>query len=166
MKKTFFKIDGIEKVMQRINKVLKRIELDITSEGFIRVSMYIRQKTENEYPKTPLYTGNLRASYFTVIKGKGNVNTGNYPLIKPNKVDPKDKALQRTVVSMMKGVSNSINYPNMIFGFSANYAAPVHEDMEAKNWNRSNSGPKYFQLHLQRNRKDILHILAKSARKS
>ena len=51
----------------------------------------------------------------------------------------------------------------MIFGFSANYAFWVHENIDPTvNWNRPGSGPKFLQAALKRNFREILTILGNS----
>lgn len=47
----------------------------------------------------------------------------------------------------------------IIFGFSANYAAYVHENMTAQNWNRPGSGPKFLEAAIKRNTYKILLII-------
>lgn len=56
----------------------------------------------------------------------------------------------------------------IIIGFSANYAVFVHEmvdkDNKKINWNRPNSGPKFFEEALKRNEKEIVRIIAENAK--
>ena len=54
--------------------------------------------------------------------------------------------------------------PYVVFGYSANYAAAVHEMMQSPsgkpiNWSRPGSGPKFFEASLKRNKKKILRII-------
>ena len=49
------------------------------------------------------------------------------------------------------------------FGFSANYAIFVHENIGAK-FNRPGAGAKFFEASLKRNEKEILAIIAKNAK--
>ena len=59
------------------------------------------------------------------------------------------------------------NAPVLMFGFSASYAAWVHENMGAGdktiNWKRPGAGPKFLQAALARNERDILRIIAENA---
>jgi hypothetical protein len=51
----------------------------------------------------------------------------------------------------------------MIFGFGANYAFWVHENINPEvKWNRAGSGPKFLQAAIKRNFKRILMILGNS----
>lgn len=55
--------------------------------------------------------------------------------------------------------------PAIAMGFSANYAAHVHEMVgENINWNRPDSGPKFLEEHLLKNRLGILEEIRKAAK--
>ncbi len=54
------------------------------------------------------------------------------------------------------------NRPGLLIGFSANYATFVHENLEAVNWTRKGSGPKFLEKALERNHKEILEEISKS----
>lgn len=155
-------IKGIDEVMKNLNKALKQMQGTVTNAGFIKVAVAVRQSMNSQIPLIPVDTGNLRASFFTVIKGRGQVDMANPAPVKPHRIPAKHIAFQKTFVAQMNGLSQSKNYPNMIFGFSANYAAIVHEDMKPKNWNVPGSGPKFFQAHLERLQGEILRILSEN----
>ena len=58
--------------------------------------------------------------------------------------------------------------PYVVFGYTARYAAAVHEMMESPsgkpiNWSRPGSGPKWFEASLKRNSALIVQIIARSA---
>lgn len=53
--------------------------------------------------------------------------------------------------------------PAVIFGFSANYAAFVHELLGA-NFQRPGAGPKFLQAHIRRTRERTLRIIRDNAR--
>jgi small nuclear ribonucleoprotein (snRNP)-like protein len=158
-------IKGVDDFMRNLNSALDDVKASITNKGFIEVSMLVRRSTETTSPITPLDTGNLRASYFTVIKGKGAVGTVDYPLVKPAEVSSSDRALQRNVVAAAASVSKANNHPNMMFGYSANYAAAVHEMSDSDtNWSRSGSGGKWFQRNLEKNKSEIIKVLANNSK--
>ena len=53
--------------------------------------------------------------------------------------------------------------PGIIFGFQADYAFWVHENVGANvNWSRPGSGPKFMQAALNRNTRKILQIIGES----
>ena len=53
--------------------------------------------------------------------------------------------------------------PGLMMGFSANYAAAIHEKVGAK-FQRPGSGPKFFEASLKRNRKEIINIIGINAK--
>lgn len=58
--------------------------------------------------------------------------------------------------------------PYVIFGYSANYAAAVHEMLTSPlgkpiNWSRPGSGPRWFEASIKRNALAVLHIVKKYA---
>jgi hypothetical protein len=48
----------------------------------------------------------------------------------------------------------------VVFGYSANYALYVHEMIGPTNWTRANSGAKWFEYAIKRNRDRILALIA------
>lgn len=65
-----------------------------------------------------------------------------------------------TSFKVPEGISHNI-------GYNANYAAFVHEMIGGDkkiNWNRPNSGSKWFQAALGRNHKQILSIIRENAK--
>ena len=62
----------------------------------------------------------------------------------------------------------STGNPAMNIGFSANYAIFVHEMVGEKskkiNWNRPNSGAKFFEASLKRNMNEVLQIIQREAK--
>lgn len=53
--------------------------------------------------------------------------------------------------------------PAVIFGYSANYAAYVHEMLGA-HFQRPGAGPKWFQSHIRRTKERTLRIIWENAR--
>jgi hypothetical protein len=54
--------------------------------------------------------------------------------------------------------------PIVFAGYKASYAEIVHENIGAINWTRPGSGPKWLQIHFDRNRPEMLMIVAQHAR--
>jgi len=54
--------------------------------------------------------------------------------------------------------------PTVWAGYTAKYAEIVHEKIGAVNWTRTGSGPKWLQIHYDRNRREMLMIVAQHAR--
>lgn len=165
MKRKRFHIEGIDEVMKRIEKEMNKKSVNITSTGFIRISMLVRNDMEANFPRIPLDTGNLRASYFTTLKDSRNrtqdVGSGFDSTTTGKSAE--EKQAQAAFVSLMRQTVNASKKPLMIFGFSANYAKAVHEMKGNVNWKRPGSGSKFFEKSLQRLEKQIINILADSA---
>jgi hypothetical protein len=52
------------------------------------------------------------------------------------------------------------NGPALRIGFQANYALYVHEMLDSNiNWTRKNSGPKFFEYAIKRNKDQVLKII-------
>lgn len=56
-----------------------------------------------------------------------------------------------------------VKNPTLIFGFSANYAAYVHE-MVGAHFKREGAGAKFFAAALDRNHREILEAIRKEAK--
>lgn len=55
--------------------------------------------------------------------------------------------------------------PRVVLGFSAYYAVFVHENLEAKNWSRPGSGPKFLEAAIKRNEAEVKRILVEEISK-
>lgn len=53
--------------------------------------------------------------------------------------------------------------PIVTAGYTAYYAPYVHEKVDAINWTRPGSGPKWLQIHYERNRRQMFLIVAQHA---
>lgn len=162
-------LEGLEGVMKNLNKAVKHIE-GKTLSGLIRGAIIIRRSMEDATPKVPVDTGNLRASFF-VVTSKGGLNTKGLiqttnPEWKTGKnVDvSKLGANHSSVVSSSLSEAKSAKYPVVILGFTANYAVFVHENYNAKNWNRTGSGPGFLQAAVKRSQGKIVAVIAEEAK--
>lgn len=54
--------------------------------------------------------------------------------------------------------------PIVFAGYTIDYAPIVHENVGAVNWTRIGSGPKWLQIHYERNRFEMQMIVAQHAR--
>ena len=61
------------------------------------------------------------------------------------------------------GTPHPIN-PIVFAGYSASYAEIVHENIGAINWTKPNSGPKWLQIHWDRNIFEMIMIVAQHAK--
>lgn len=128
-------IKSFNTVKANLSREIEAIE-NRSMEGLIQAAAYIRVDMERTPPLIPVDTGNLRASWFT----------------------------SRLLFHWK---------PSLIIGFSANYAVFVHEMVDfgrgegnvfAINWNRPNSGPKFFEACLNRNHDEILKIIQENVK--
>ena len=159
-----FKLKGVDKFFNKLEETLKKKEIAVTTKGCMRVAIFIRNESEKTYPVVPVDTGHLRASFFTFIKGSDN-SIQTVPAA-ATAIKPVPAAVTQQTnanLTLLKTTVTALPTPGMIFGFAANYAMAVHEKKGAE-WNRPNSGPKYFLTHLVRNKKKLLTILAESAK--
>lgn len=153
-----FELKNVHEIISNINQKMEEIG-NKSLAGMIRAAILIRRDMEFTSPKVPVgETGNLRASFFIVTtKGGGDQAGGR----KPSGEMAQEHA---ATVSEVQSVVRRETLPALAMGFSANYGVYVHENLEAKNWNRRGSGPRFFLSALERNRDQIIKIIAENAR--
>jgi hypothetical protein len=141
---TDWHLRGIEEVTTRINEEYQKISID-GGKALILAARMVLNDADITPPLVPILTGNLRASQFIgrrqyMAQISENSNVG---------------------ASVDKTAEGFIYVE---FGYGANYAAAVHEMMQAPsgkpiNWTRPGSGPKFFEASLKRNEPKIKFIL-------
>lgn len=172
-------ISGIDEVMKNLNKVVDKIQGNITP-GLIKCSILVRRDMENTPPKIPVDEGNLRASWFTVVsKGVGGEKGGDF---RGEKAGDMSNDHQITVTEAQSMISQP-NKSLLAMGFSAHYALWVHENVDAnfagradklkfdskgkvtaktrKYSRRPGAGAKFFESSLKRNQVKMISIIAK-----
>lgn len=154
-------IKGLQQVVKNLNRQVRRIE-GRTLAGLIDANIIIRRDMENSYPRIPVDTGNLRASYFCVTS-KGRAEDGGTPVFK-GMGSARMSSQHENVLSKARASASIMRDPAIIIGFTANYALPVHERFGTVNWNRPNSGPKFLEKALKNNEREILNAIRKAAR--
>lgn len=158
-------LQGVETVMRNLNKEIAAIK-GRTLKGLIRAQIIIRRDMETTAPVIPVETGNLRSSYFTVTSnekiaaGMKRSATGGFKGKDAARLAGDHSATMSTYASTAK----SRGIPNVIMGFSAYYAAYVHEMVGAQNWSRESSGAKFFESSIQRNSGAVLRMIAEEAK--
>jgi hypothetical protein len=135
-------LKGIEIVMKNLNKVVKDTKQKSFA-GLIDCGILIRRETEKGSPITPLDTSNLTNSWFITTATK------SLPGVSADK----------SVVAEAQALTKTKEYPTMIFGYTANYAAYVHEMHANVNWSRPGSGPYWLYKAIRKNEKEMLKIL-------
>lgn len=157
-------IKGLNTVIKNLHKEVKKIE-GKTLKGLIRAGIVVLRDVELKSPKTPVAKvmgGNLRASRF-LVSSKGGVSFGRSPSFKGKKIASKLSAGHANILSEAAGIAKSGGQPTVLLGFSAYYAAPVHE-MTGVTWSRPGSGGKYFEKAIDRNIKKMVSYIAKEAK--
>ena len=135
-------LKGIEAVMKNLNKVVKDTKQKSFA-GLIDCGILIRRETEEGNPITPLDTSNLTNSWFI---------TTAFSTISGSQADS-------STVAEAKSIVTSKTYPTMIFGYTANYAAYVHEMHANVDWTRPGSGPYWLYKAIRKNEQEMLKIL-------
>lgn len=169
-------IEGFDKVMANLNKELEGIK-NRSVEGLIMAAAFVRRDTEKTPPITPVDLGNLRASWFVVsAKGKaqdplgvsGNFRQGRGKQARSKDFIAKMKQGHVQAINESAGIvrSNEAGKQGkfVVAGYSANYALWVHEMIGAVKWSRPNSGPKWFESAVYRNRDTIVKIVRDKAK--
>lgn len=157
-------IKGLNKVLKNLNREVVKIKGN-TLKGMIRGGIFVLRDVELTSPMTPVDIGNLRASRF-LASSTGGVSMGRSPSFKTGGKGVKEK-LEEThtnVLEWAKSKAMAAGKPTVLFGFSAYYAAPVHEMSGMVNWTRPGSGPKYFEKAIHRNIKNMLTVMRKEAK--
>lgn len=150
-------VKGRDKVLAELNKQVKEIE-GRTQKGLIRGVMEIRRKMDKQPPLVPVYTGNLRASWFTVTPN--SIQEGSSPQFKGKNANKLAADHSATISRMQSEIKGKVA---VAMGFSANYAAEVHEKIEAK-FKRPGAGAKFFQAAIYNSMNEVLEIIRKEAK--
>jgi hypothetical protein len=149
------KLKGMDKVLVKLGQEVKKIE-NKSVKGLIRAGIIIRRGTEQTTPKTPVDIGNLRASWF-MVTSKGTSPQGKQGAFKG------EKAGQLTgqhsqLIGEYTAVSVAKQQPNIIMGYTANYAMAIHEKVGAT-FQRPGAGAKWLESSIKRNSKQILKVI-------
>ncbi len=156
-------IQGVDELMENLNKEIEQIK-GRSMKGLIKAAIIIRRSMDHTPPLIPLLTGNLRASWF-VVSAKGLKS--EIPTFTGDKADEVQNDFN-DAVNEAKAEVSAIGKHGLfiVIGFGANYSAAVHE-MYGKgdvNWSRPNSGPKFFESAVKRNKDKILKTIADNAK--
>jgi len=163
------RVFGFEEVMDNLNRELEGLQ-NKTMGGMIKAVAFIRERTEMKKPLTPMDLSNLSNSWFVVTatgvpdgrgtsKFKDNKRTGlTAAKLASEHVAAVEEA--RAIVKSMEGTKNKI----VMFGYSANYAMWVHENVDAEHWKRTGSGPKWLEIHIKRSSGKIIQIIKENSK--
>lgn len=153
---------SLKLVIGNLNKEIKQIK-GHTLGGLIESAIIVRRDMEKTSPLIPVWQGNLRLSFFTVTS-KGTIKAGASPTPTFTGKKAEEMSMQHnSVKSKYLSRASSTREPTIILGFSAEYAASVHEKYGAR-FKRPNAGAGFFVDAIYRNKRKILETIKQSAR--
>jgi len=150
-------LKGMDIVLRNLNKEIRDIK-DRSLVGLIEAVVMLRADME---PKIPVDLANLKASFFTVTS-KSQSATPAF-----NNADGGAAELSTDYASAIADAKARIGnhrMPLIIFGFSANYSAAVHEMPEYYNFSKEGTGPKWMESVIKADKDQILEIIHKNAK--
>jgi hypothetical protein len=154
------KLIGIDRVMANLNKEMQQIK-GRSIQGLIAAGAYVRRDMDKVSPRVPVDTRNLDHSFFmtTALKSeKVMSDEGRFVGERAGELSSGHSAAKMAAQAVARGARQ----PLMIMGFSANYAAKVHET--DRPYKRPGSGAKFFESALDRNTKKIIEIIGNYAK--
>jgi len=158
-------VEGMDEVIRNLNAKIKNIK-GRSNRGLVNAALHIRISTELKEPYTPVDIGNLRASWFIAAADglqadplgvSGNFKRGRKHHITAAELRGQYNAITAASLAEVRAKKD----PNVIFGYTANYAWAVHEKVgiPLENWSRPGSDAKWLETHLNRNFDTILKIV-------
>jgi hypothetical protein len=155
------RLSGINEVMRNLNAEIQRIE-NRTMKGLILSAEQIRRRMESKTPYIPFDYGNLQSSWF-IVTSKSHIGARVAPAFKGPDAGVLMSFHSETLAEA-KGMLSGVSQPVLIMGFTANYAAWVHEMIGKNiNWSKEGSGPKFFQRAIEDKRDSILATIKREA---
>ena len=150
---------GLEKVLAKLNKELKTIE-NKTVGSLVKAAIIIQRDMEFTQPLTPVDLGNLRSSYF-ITSISQTINPGSFTGPKTSELS----SYSSEVISKYEQMSRRKNKGgySVYFGFTAYYAAKVHE-WDTAIFKRPGSGPFFFEASIKRNSARIITLAWQEAK--
>lgn len=157
------KIKGIDNVNRQLAAAAKKAET-LAMSGMIKAAIIVRRDMESTPPKTPIDTSNLRHSFF-ITTSRSTLSDGKFKGKDAGKMSVDHAQAVSTAGSQ---VASKLT-PSLIMGFSARYAAAVHEGKTKKGgdmkYKRLGAGAKFFEMALKRNSKTIEQLTGTEIRK-
>jgi len=151
---------GMEKLMRNLNYEIRQIE-NRTHSGLLKAAIILQNEAE---PGTPVDTSNLRHSWFTV----SHKSTQNQAPVKGGFKGPNASEMaanhSKTVSAASSAVRSVANdsRPVVLLGYTANYAAKVHESVDTK-FHRPGAHARWLYLAMQTAQSKMLEAIRKDA---
>jgi hypothetical protein len=161
-----------QKVIDKLNIEVAKIK-NVTTKGMVMAAAAIHEDTLKTIPKTPMDTGNLRASWFVVTNT--GVAEGKNPTFKNTRSKKQTRKLRATrmkaehpqiLAEMLSEAQTDPSKISVIMGYSANYGLYVHEMEKNKqiHWTTAGTGGQWLEEAFKRNQKKILKIIQDNAK--
>jgi len=145
-------LDSLHRVMKNLQREMDKIQ-GASLKGVLRGAVVIRRSMDFDPPLVPVDTGNLRQSWFVTDSTGGT-----------QAMSKADSSVVATATAMAKAATHGIKDSFLvIMGFSANYAAFVHEKVGA-HFQRPGAGAKFFEASIKRNAHRVLELIKEEAR--
>ncbi len=160
-KKVYFR--GLNKVMKNLNEEIQKIE-NRSAKGLIHAAIIPIRDSETKTPKVPVKYGNLRASRFVVSTQGEERIPGQIKASFEGKNAGTEMSRHAMIVSKSRNFIKTSKKPLVVLGYSANYAAFVHETDKKVNWTRTGSGAKFLEAHLRSNSDEMIKTIKKYAK--
>lgn len=141
---------GLDNVMAKFNFEVAKIKR-LTEEGLIRASIVVERSWNNETPRIPVDTGNLRQSWFAITSKSSHSKPHDFKGKNAGKLESSTATTEQEARGIIAGRPGQ---PTMVMGFGANYAADVENTR--KNYRRPDSGAHFFQSAITRNEGKML----------
>lgn len=158
MGKGTIRLEGLNKVVERLKKDVSQEMGRLFEAGLIKASIIVRRDMEKTSPKTPVDTSNLRASWFVVTRQTTQSNPA-FTGADASKMNSDHSS----AVAEMQGKAGGSQKPILLMGFSARYATAVHEGLTKKGgkmkFKRPGSGAKFFESAIDRNKKAMVEAI-------
>lgn len=133
-----------------------------TIKGMIEAVLELQREAE---PGTPLDTGNLRASWFSVsIQGSDETKIGLVAFSGDGKgeMQANHQRVKQAAQNAVQQISKRFQ-PVVLFGYTANYAVFVHENIDAK-FQRPGARARWLFMAIQSAQDRMLQKIAENAR--
>jgi hypothetical protein len=156
-----FKLKGVDKFMRNFQQEVRGLK-GRTLAGLIDAVIELQREAE---PATPIDLGNLRASWFTVsVNGEEetSIDIVQFKGEDATSMKANHARVTQAAQSAIKSMSKAFR-PVVMFGYTANYAVFVHENVDAT-FQRPGAKARWLYQAMQDARSRMLQRIADRAR--
>lgn len=145
-----FKLKGVKKFMKQLNQEIRDLE-GRTLEGLIQAVIELQREAE---PGTPIDVGNLRASWFSVTYKGESIGIAQFTGQDASSLKANHNKIIQQATQVVKQLGSDAQ-PVVLFGYTANYAVFVHENVDAK-FKRPSARARWLYAAMQSARSRML----------